>query len=399
MQEKPRKKQEKSRQRKTFERSPWYILLWRITKPFLAIVLSLVIVYFAVSAGIKYAYQHYFSPVDPENTEMVEITIARGSSLSSISKQLEEEGLIRNSMLFKLYVDFMDMSSKLQSGKHSFSPSMSYDDIIEELKRGNNKRTTMMLTIAEGSNVEEIAEIFAKNGFFDGETEGFLKLAKSGEGFESYQFVKDAIEINAAAEEKRRYVLEGYLFCDTYEFYTDSSEETIINRLLARFNEIYHADFVARTEELGLSIDEVVTLASVIEKEARTADFAKVSSVFHNRLAIDMRLQSDATVQYYLGTNKLSLSQEELDTPTGYNTHLNSGLPLGPICQPSRSALEAALYADEAYIEDEYLYFCLAEPKSGSLVFAKTYEEHLENVEKYEALWKEFDNEQQTNEP
>lgn len=392
MNEREYNKAEKSTDPRTMEKAPAGLRIWRFLKPFAAAIISIIIVCFITTAGIKFAYKRYFSPVDPNNTESYEIDIARGSSLSAISKKLEEEGLIRNSMVFKLYVDFLDMSSKLQSGRHTLSPSMSYDDIIEELKKGKNLRTTMLVTLKEGSSIEEIAETFVKKGFFNGDARRFLELARTGEGFDSYQFIGDVIEENKESEEKRKHVLEGYLFCDTYEFYTNSSEETVINKLLARFNEIYTADYVSRAEELGLSIDDVVTLASIIEKEAKTSDFQKVSAVFHNRLGEKMRLQSDATVQYYLGTNKLSLSSEELATQTLYNTHLNGDLPLGPICQPSRAAIEAALYPEEEFVEEGYLYFCLGEPESGVLVFAKTYEEHLANVEKYEELWKEHDN-------
>ncbi len=375
------------------EKAPAGYVVWRIFKPMLAVILALGISGLLFTFGIKYAYSHFFSPVDPENTEEIEITVTKGSSLSTISKQLQEQGVIRNSMVFKLYVDFLDMSSKLQSGKHKFTKAMTFDEIIEELKKGSGPRKTIFITLKEGWTVEEIAQEFHRNGFFNGETEHFLEIARTGAGFENYQFIKDALHLNEISSEKRKYALEGYLFCDKYEFYTDSSEETVINRLLSRFNEIFINDYVLKAESMGYTIDDVVKLASLIEKEAKKNDFTKVSSVFHNRMEEDMNLGSDASVQYYLGVRKLNLSSEELETRTLYNTYINKGLPLGPICQPSKNAIDAALYPDEEYIDNKFLFFCLSDPKTGELVYAKTYEEHLENVAKYRELWEEYDRE------
>ena len=140
-----------------------------------------------------------------------------------------------------------------------------------------------------------------------------------------------------------------------------------------------------------MTVDEVITLASLIQKEAKEKDFAKVSAVFHNRLKTNSTLGSDVTVQYVLNSKKLNLSTEDIEVDSPYNTYKYPGLPPGPICNPGRAAIEATLWPDEDYIEQNMLYFCLADPNTNELVFAKTLEEHNQNVEKYRPLWEAYD--------
>ncbi len=130
----------------------------------------------------------------------------------------------------------------------------------------------------------------------------------------------------------------------------------------------------------------------MIEKEAGNTDaYARVSAVFTNRLNAGMRLESDPTATYLLGVNKLALSSEETSAVNNYNTYVIDGLPIGPICNPSAAAMEAALYPDVEYVDEGYLYFCATEPTSGELVFAKTLEEHEANVARYRPLWEAYD--------
>jgi len=191
--------------------------------------------------------------------------------------------------------------------------------------------------------------------------------------------------------EGTRYVLEGYLFPDTYEIFVNSAPETIINKMLGRFEQIYNEDFVERTKELDMTIGDVMTLASIIEREGKPQDFKKISAVFHNRLGKDDKLMSCATVQYVIGVRKFQFTQTELNTQSPYNTYQVEGLPIAPIANPGKSAIEAALYPDEEYLEKEYYFFCSKDPESGELAFARTYEEHEENVSEYEQLWEVYD--------
>lgn len=198
----------------------------------------------------------------------------------------------------------------------------------------------------------------------------FLSLCVTGEMFiKDHPFIKD---IPADETGERPYRLEGFLFPDTYDIYEDASEETIIDKMLDRFEQIFGEVYTARAKELGMSMYDVVTLASVIEKEARVSDdFYRVSAVFSNRTKANMNLDSDATLEYVLKTGSLHLTEEQLATPSGYNTHTNSGLPIGPVSNPGDTAIKAALYPNSEYIADNYLYFCLMDPDSGALIFAK----------------------------
>ena len=189
----------------------------------------------------------------------------------------------------------------------------------------------------------------------------------------------------------RKYALEGYLSPNTYEIYTSSSADTIIKRLLAQTEAAYSISYDERAKELGMSMDEVFTLASMIEKEAKKGDFAKVSAVFHNRLKQKMNLGSDVTVKYISGSEKMYLNDSDLAVDSPYNTYSHRGLPVGPICSPSMDAVIAALYPDEQFIAQKYLYFCSTDPSSGALHFSRTLEEHDAAVAMYRPLWEEYD--------
>ena len=140
-----------------------------------------------------------------------------------------------------------------------------------------------------------------------------------------------------------------------------------------------------------MTMDEVFTLASMIEKEAKKADFAKVSAVFHNRLKLGMTLDSDVTVKYASGSQKMYLNSDDLSVESAYNTYRNKGLPVGPVCNPSMDAVVAALYPDEQYVAQKYLYFCSTDPDSGELHFSRTLEEHQAAAAMYQPLWEEYD--------
>ncbi|MBQ5770568.1 MAG: endolytic transglycosylase MltG, partial [Clostridia bacterium] len=149
------------------------------------------------------------------------------------------------------------------------------------------------------------------------------------------------------------------------------------------------------TKNVRLTESEIITLASIIEKEATTVeDMKRVSAVFYNRLAKKDKLQSDPTATYLTDTTRLALTGDDINVNTAYNTYRITGLPVGPICNPSRNALDAALHPDETYLAEGYYFFCAAEPGTGRLVYAKTNAEHEKNVAKYRPLWQAYDSQQ-----
>ena len=310
--------------------------------------------------------------------------IKTGSSLSAIASLLHDEGIIRNKLVFQLYVDFNDMSSKLQAGTYDLSPGMTIEEIMETLVAGDGGKEILKITLTEGMTANDMAATLVSKGLFsDAESREFLKLCNDTTAFDDYSFI--AALPDTVQQDGRRYLLEGYLFPDTYEFYADATPEDVIRKLLDRFDAIFTLTYEQRAEEMGMTVDEVIALASVIQWEAMPGDFKKVSAVFYNRLAIDMPLQSDATLRYVTGEKKLAYTAEELAIESPYNTYQVRGLPIGPVSNPGQQAIDAALYPDEVFMAEgeEYYYFCLKLPDSTELVFAQTLDEHHANIAAY----------------
>ena len=368
----------------------WYDWIWRILRPLLVFAASFVIVCGLIYTGYLKLDSMFFAPVDEQDTQLVAFEVASGSSLSTVSRDLEEAGLIHNHTVFKYMADFMGMGQKIQSGDYELSRSMSATQILDQLVSGDGKPLTTNITIIPGWTVEDVANYLVEQKILSS-AEEFLSLCRTGESYSGYYFIEDILEEDDASS--RKYALEGYLSPNTYEIYTNSSADTIIKRLLSQTEASYLLTYDERAQELGLTMDEVFTLASMIEKEAKTSDFAKVSAVFHNRLKLDMTLDSDVTVKYASGSQKMYLNSEDLSIDSPYNTYQNKGLPVGPVCNPSMDAIVAALYPDEQYMAQKYLYFCSTDPDSGALHFSKTLEEHQAAAAMYQPLWEEYDRE------
>lgn len=366
----------------------WYDWIWRVLRPILVFVCSFVIICGLVYTGWQKVDEMFFAPTDSQNQEVVSFSVKSGSSLSAVSKNLEAAGLIHNHTVFKYMADFMGMGQKIQSGDYELTRAMSATEILDQLISGDGKPLTMKITIIPGWSVEDVANYLVEIKVLSSADE-FLSLCKSGEAYNGYYFIEEVMKTGTVS--RRKYALEGYLSPNTYEIYTSSSADTLIKRLLTQTEAAYLSGYDERAQELGLTMDEVFTLASMIEKEAKTSDFAKVSAVFHNRLKAGMTLGSDVTVKYASGSQKMSLNDSDLAVDSPYNTYTHKGLPVGPICNPSMDAVVAALYPDEQYVAQKYLYFCSAEPESGKLVFSKTLEEHNKAVSYYRQYWEEYD--------
>ena len=366
----------------------WYDWLWRVIRPVLVFLASFVIVCGLVYTGYRQVDEMFFAPVDAGDHSVVEFEVASGSSLSSVARKLEEAGLIHNHSVFKYMADLMGMGQKIQSGDYELTRSMSATQILDELISGDGKPLTMNITIIPGWTVEDIAAYLVEQDILKTEEE-FLSACRDGGSYSGYYFIEEMMKTADAGD--RLYALEGYLSPNTYEIYTSSDADTIIRRLLSQTEAAYSLSYDEQAQKLGMTMDEVFTLASMIEKEAKTADFAKVSAVFHNRLKKGMTLGSDVTVKYVSGSEKMVLSSGDLDVDSPYNTYQRKGLPVGPICNPSMGAVVAALYPDEQYVAQKYLYFCSKDPDSGELYFSRTQEEHDAAVAMYRPLWEEYD--------
>lgn len=360
-------------------------LIWRFARPLLILLLSLALVIYVGFNVYGYVKGNYFDPAGSNASVVKTVQIKPGSSLSTIATKLYEEGLIRNKFVFQMYADFNDMGSSLKAGTYKLSPAMTMDDIIDRLSAGDGGRRVVNILLTEGMTIEDMAQTLMDKGIFDAsEKQEFLSLCKDPGAFDNYGFIEAVKETEDVSQ--RKYALEGYVFPDTYEIYLDAKPEDVIRKLLTRFDVIFKLEYEDRAEALGMTIDEVVALASLIEWEGLPNDFKKVSAVFHNRLEKKMPLQSGATLRYVTGLKKLFYTAQELEIDSPYNTEKNLGLPLGPVCNPGNQAIMAALYPDEQYIADKYYYFSNKAPDSGELVFAKTLKEHHKNVEAYNEL-------------
>ena len=362
---------------------------WRAFRPVLIFLISIGVCALIGFVGVNKLLDEFVRPVNSGDATPITITIPSGSAASTIAKILYDAGgegqvgLIKSKAAFSIYVDFTGKSSKLKAGTYILSRNMDIPQIVDEICKGNPARQEVRFTIAEGMDIEAVAAKLEADGVIKS-ADTFLALCKTGSEFMDYSFVT-AIPVNH--EQARDYVLEGYLFPDTYNVYSDTTEKAVILKMLMQFFNVFSDDYVERAAELNMSIDDIVTLASLIEKEAKPLDFKKVSAVFYNRMAADMNLGSDAPLRYIFKTNTLKFTSAQLSDPSLYNTHTHKGLPLGPITNPGRAAIEAALYPDTDFINEGYLYFCLKDPTTGELVYAKTLEEHQANVDKYSPLW------------
>ena len=257
---------------------------------------------------------------------------------------------------------------------HSFQHNiMNIFQIAEKLTTGDGKPMTTLITVIPGWTVEDIANKLVQQGVLKDSAE-FLELCRTGKGLTDYTYIQDELKTQGVAD--RKYLLEGYLSPNTYEVYTNATPTEILKKLLDQTDAVFSLEWQERADELNLTIDQTLTLASLIEKEAKTPDFAKVSAVFHNRLKANMKLGSDVTIHYITGERRMSLRNSDLAINSPYNTYLYTGLPLGPICNPSADAINAALYPDETFLAEKYLYFCSKDPSTGELAFSKTQAEH-----------------------
>jgi len=366
----------------------WYSALWNILRPVLVVLGALIVVTGLVYAAWNGVYNTYLAPADIEDRTDIAFAVESGQSLTKVANNLEQAGLIRNRTVFKYYCDFAGMGQKIQAGNYLLRPSMSMQEIADQLTRGDGNPLVRNITMIPGWTLEEFAARLVENGVLDSADE-FLSLCRTGEKFSDFYYVADVLGSPNAAQ--RKYMLEGYLAPNTYEVYTSATAEDIIRKLLSQTERAFPADYQDYAQQLGYTMDEILTLASMIEKEAKNSDFAKVSAVFHNRLKQGMKLQSDVTIHYVTGVRKMSLDNNDLGTHSLYNTYENAGLPLGPICAPSVEAINAALFPDDAFVAENYLYFCAKDPESGELYFSRTLQEHEQAVAIYAPLWKEYD--------
>lgn len=334
-------------------------------KTILVLILAVVILLASVGGGVAYlAYQFTSSrPSDVAQDVVYEVTPGKG--FATIAKELEEKGLVKNATFFNLFARFKGDRSKIKVGEYLLRTNMIPAEVLEAITSG--KSIARSFTVSEGLSTYEIAELYEKQGF--GTAESFMAL------------VRDPALIQSLLGEKAD-SLEGYLFPETYMLTKYTDTKTLISNMVKRFLYVYN-EVMAQAEIKSMTRNQVVTLASIIEKETGAPEERPlISSVFHNRLAKKMRLQTDPTVIYgkaeALGKIVINITRADLQTPTRYNTYVIYGLPPGPIANPGREAILAAVKPQES----QYLFF--VSQNDGTHVFSEDYKGHQRAVQKFQ---------------
>lgn len=330
-----------------------------IVKWFLLTVLALIV------SGLLFGgflVAHVFT-ASSRNPEPVELRVEQGEPFATVVRKLRVQKIIPNEKLFSLWARLSGSDKKIQWGVYRFDPSLAPQEVLHRLVTG--KRVFLMVTIPEGLTIKEIAELLAKMQIAD--REKFLAAAADPELLKTF-----------GLEDKG---LEGYLFPNTYQFTPMTSEKEIIVTMAEQFRKASEPIWAQTGTSIGLSRHQIITLASIIEKETGIeAERPLVSAVFHNRLKRNMALQSDPTVIYGLKDYNGNLTRKDLKDQNPYNTYRIPALPPGPICNPSLASIKAALQpADVAY-----LFF--VSKNDGTHIFSQDLESHNQAVRTHQPV-------------
>lgn len=267
-----------------------------------------------------------------EKAGNVEVKVVSGDSLNSVIEHLYSEKKIGNSYLIKWYIKSKNLSSNIKPGSFKFPADISIEDFVRGLSDSKFNENSIKVTIPEGYDIDHIATLLQSKGLIS--KEDFLNSCKD---YTIPSYIKN--------EAKRKYALEGYLFPDTYEIIKGTTGKQIIDMMLKDFNlSIKQVEAENNTQISASDLDKVITMASIVEREAELPNERPiVASVFYNRVKIHMKLQSCATLEYALGVHKTIYSDKETTTPSPYNTYYVTGMPIGPICNPGKASIIAAL--------------------------------------------------------
>lgn len=321
-------------------------------------VLLTVVIVFVLAVG-GWHVKYFFTANSSDNS--IRLLLVEPGSFKKTVDQLSKEGLISDPNTFYRIGRIMGTGRKVRVGEYEFRMNMTPAEIFSVITSG--KSVLHAVKIPEGFNLEQVADELASKGVVD--RQEFLKLARDP------RMVR-LLDIPSPT-------LEGYLYPDTYSFTRFTGDRVIIKTMVDRFKSVYNNDVKDKAQAVGMSMNDVVTLASVIEKETGAAEERPlISSVFHNRLKLNMPLQSDPTVIYGKAGDKKNITKKDLLTPSPYNTYTKKGLPVGPISNPGRESLVAAV----SPAKSDYLYF--VSKNEGVHQFSHSLQDHNNAVQKYQ---------------
>jgi len=322
----------------------------------------------AVAGGLAvgyYAFHMLHVPRDP-GAAAKEFTVRSGETLKEVSTSLQTQGLVRSSLAFELYARAKGDSSRIKAGRYSLSAGLSSVDILHKMVSGDVIVDSKKVTIPEGWRITQIAARLEAEGFFP--QERFKAAAHMKPEYQSYWFLSRLANGES---------LEGYLYPDTYELSRDAGADAVVGRMLDTFQEKVGEELRKAAEEQKRTARDIVILASIVQAESPVADMPGIAGVFWNRLQNGMLLESDATVNYVLGTSKLQPTYKDVRVDSPYNTYRYRGLPPGPIGNPGADAIRASIHPAA-----HDFFFFLHNP-DGETVYSRTLNEHLRNKRRY----------------
>jgi UPF0755 protein len=332
-------------------------MVWRWIKRAVAL---LVVSLLLAGAGLGWLYWRAVEPYRGYSEPEVFVDIPRGAPRDVIARRLIDAGVVRDETTFRVAVIVSGRAGSLKAGEYRFTEPMHALDVIDKLVRGDVYKR--LLTFREGLTIREMSQVFEQKGF--GKAEDFQKAALNA---------SLVAELDPVATD-----LEGYLFPETYSLPRDTPASAVVEQMVAGFKKALSDDVRESAKQHNLSVRQLVTLASLVEKETATPDERPlVAAVYRNRMKANMPMQADPTVIYALqkaGKYNGNLSRESLQFDSPYNTYKYAGLPPGPIAAPGKASLQAAA----APAQVDYLYF--VSKNDGTHVFASTLEEHNRNV-------------------
>jgi len=332
-----------------------------LKKTLLFIFITLFVIICA-AVGLIFELRMYAdTPANVGPSQPVIVNVRPGQTLRNTADILQQKNIIKSGLKFILIARIKGLDKHLKAGEYLLSATMPPRQVLEIMVKG--EVILHKLTVPEGYNISQIA-VLVENAKF-GSKDDFIKAATNID-LAARNGIEDA-------------TFEGYLFPDTYFFPREVTMDQIVSAMAKRFWSIFSTEWKERAKDLGLTIHQIVTLASIIEKETGAAfERPIISSVFHNRLKKKMRLESDPTVIYGIENFDGNLTRNHLNTPTPYNTYKISGLPAGPIANPGRESLKAALYPEKTV----FIYF--VSKKDTTHYFSKSLKEHNQAVRKYQ---------------
>lgn len=334
-------------------------------KTILVLIIAVMALLTAVAAGVGYFVYDFTHTRPSETAQEVVYEVAPGKSFNTIAKDLENKGLIRNALIFSWWARIKSERSKIKVGEYLLRTNMLPEEILQTMISG--KSIARSFTVSEGLSTYEISDLYEKEGF--GKASEFMKWVHDPKFIQSL--------LGEPAES-----LEGYLFPETYMLTKYTDTKSLITNMVKRFLYVYN-EVIPQSEIKNLNRKEIVTLASIIEKETGAPEERPlISSIFHNRLNRKMKLQTDPTIIYgkaeKSGKIVINITHADLVTPTRYNTYVIDGLPPTPIANPGREALLAAIKPATS----NYLFF--VSKNDGRHVFSEDYKAHQKAVQNFQ---------------